>query len=143
MPLLGNTAPVISATAVLNCQVMREFTLEQFHGQYVVLFFYPEDFTSVCGSEVHAFQDRLADFKSRDAVVIGCSTDSASTHKQYLRTPANQGGAEGVDARRPSSRNRSRSRKRQAKGKLGLNHQRDGTSAQPFLLRRLNRWDAS
>lgn len=96
MPLLGNTAPAILATAVANGEVIREFNLKQYHGQYVVLFFYPEDFTSVCGSEVHAFQDRLADFKSRDAVVIGCSTDSASTHRQYLRTPANQGGAEGV-----------------------------------------------
>ncbi|MDC0600174.1 peroxiredoxin [Flavobacteriales bacterium] len=96
MPLLGNIAPEIKATAVQDGQVIREFTLEQYRGKYVVLFFYPEDFTSVCGSEVHAFQDRLADFTSRDAVVVGCSTDSASTHKQYMRTPANQGGAEGV-----------------------------------------------
>ena len=76
--------------------MVRDFSLDAYRDQYVVLFFYPEDFTSVCGSEVHAFQERLRTLPDREAVVIGCSTNSATTHLQFLKTPAADGGAQGV-----------------------------------------------
>ncbi len=96
MPLLGNPAPDFTATALINGKVDREFSLDRYRGQYVILFFYPEDFSSVCGSEVQAFQSRLTDFTAREAAVVGCSTDAPATHTQYLKTPKSEGGAEGV-----------------------------------------------
>ena len=96
MNLLGKPAPSISATAVVEGQVVRDFSLEAYRDQYVVLFFYPEDFTSVCGSEVHAFQERLGDFTKRDAVVIGCSTDTPERHVEFLSTLPSEDGAQGV-----------------------------------------------
>ena len=96
MNLIGQPAPEFTATAIVDGQVVRDFSLASYRDRYVVLFFYPEDFTGVCGSEVHAFQARLADFEAREAVVIGCSTDSAERHGQFLRTSADEGGAEGV-----------------------------------------------
>lgn len=96
MPLLGNPAPEFTASAVIDGEVQRPFSLNQYRGQYVVLFFYPEDFSSVCGTEVQAFQSRLADFEQREAVVVGCSTDSVPTHQQFLKTPEAEGGAQGV-----------------------------------------------
>ena len=96
MNLLSQTAPAFTASALVNGTAVNDFSLTQYRGQYVVLFFYPADFTSVCGSEVLAFQDRLADFASRDAVVIGCSTDNAERHAEYLSTPPSEDGAQGV-----------------------------------------------
>lgn len=96
MTMLGKPAPEFTATAVVDGKVVRDFSLSSFRDQYVVLFFYPEDFTSVCGSEVHAFQERLSDFADREAAVIGCSTNSATTHLQFLKTPKADGGAQGV-----------------------------------------------
>ena len=96
MNILSQPAPTFTATAVVEGTAVENFSLDTFRGQYVVLFFYPEDFTSVCGSEVLAFQERLADFASRDAVVIGCSTDTAERHAEYLSTPASEDGAQGV-----------------------------------------------
>ena len=96
MPLLGHPAPEFTTPAIVEGQVDPQFSLDRYRGQYVVLFFYPGDFTGVCGSEVHAFQERLHDFTSRDAVVVGCSTDATHIHTQYLKTPRSEGGAEGV-----------------------------------------------
>jgi len=96
MNLLSQAAPTFNASAIVDGTAVSDFSLAQYHGKYVVLFFYPEDFTSVCGSEVLAFQERLADFASRDAVVIGCSTDTAERHAEYLSTPASEDGAQGV-----------------------------------------------
>ena len=60
MNLIGKPAPEFTATAIVDGQVVRDFSLASYRDRYVVLFFYPEDFTGVCGSEVHAFQARLA-----------------------------------------------------------------------------------
>lgn len=70
MNMIGKPAPEFSATAVADGKVMRDFSLSTYRDQYVVLFFYPEDFSSVCGSELHAFQSRLSEFSSREAVVV-------------------------------------------------------------------------
>ena len=62
----------------------------------VVLFWYPKDFTFVCPSELHAFQDKLADFEARGCKVVACSTDTEESHWGWLQVPKKQGGIQGV-----------------------------------------------
>lgn len=98
MSLLLKKAPSFTATAVINgSEVKNDFSLEAYQDQkYVVLFFYPKDFSAVCPSEMWAFQDRLADFEKRDAVVISCSVDSDACHKAWLNTARDKGGIAGT-----------------------------------------------
>lgn len=96
MSLVLKKAPAFEAPAVIGNKVEQNFSLEQFEGKYIVLFFYPKDFSGICPTEFWAFQDRLADFESRNAVVIGCSGDSDECHKVWLKTPRNQNGIEGI-----------------------------------------------
>jgi peroxiredoxin (alkyl hydroperoxide reductase subunit C) len=94
--LVGKSAPAFKAEAVAGSS-FTEIELSQFKGdKYVVLFFYPLDFTFVCPTELHAFQERLADFESRNVQVLGCSIDSKFSHFAWLTTPRNKGGIEGV-----------------------------------------------
>ena len=62
----------------------------------VLLFWYPKDFTFVCPTELHAFQQSLAEFEKRNTIVIGASCDTAEVHFACLNTPKDQGGIEGV-----------------------------------------------
>lgn len=96
--LVGKAAPDFSATAVVNGGDFQEnFTLSQYKGKkYVVLFFWPLDFTFVCPTEILAFQEKLAEFEKRNVQVIGVSVDSHQTHWAWLNTPKNQGGIQGV-----------------------------------------------
>ncbi len=94
--LVGGAAPDFIANAVVDQKIVSNFTLSQFVGKYVILFFYPLDFTFVCPTELHAFQDRLADFEKRNTQLIGCSIDSCYTHLAWLQTPKSRGGIEGV-----------------------------------------------
>jgi len=95
--LVGRKAPDFSTSAVVNGQIVDSFTLSQFRDKkYVVLFFYPKDFTFVCPTELHAFQAKLAEFRKRNVEVIGCSTDSAESHWGWLQLPKKNGGIEGV-----------------------------------------------
>ena len=98
MGLVGGLAPTFSSDAVINGnETVNNFSLEQFIGnKYVVLFFYPKDFTFVCPSELHAFQNKLSEFKTRDCEVIGCSTDTAETHWGWLQLPKSKGGIQGI-----------------------------------------------
>jgi len=96
--LVDNKAPDFKATAVVDGQVVEDFTLSQFKGnKYVVLFFWPLDFTFVCPTEILEFQNKLADFREAGAEVIGCSTDSHFSHVAWLNTPRKMGGIEGVE----------------------------------------------
>jgi peroxiredoxin 2/4 len=95
--LVGQQAPDFNEKAVIGQTVVENFSLSQFKGKYVVLFFYPLDFTFVCPTEMHAFQAKLADFKSRNAEVVAVSTDSWFSHLAWLNTPKNKGGIEGVE----------------------------------------------
>ena len=92
--LVGKKAPSFSADAVVNGgEFVENFSLEQyFDKKYVILFFYPKDFTFVCPTELHAFQEKLSEFEKRDCQIVGCSTDTAESHAAYLRMPKNQGG---------------------------------------------------
>ena len=62
----------------------------------VLLFWYPKDFTFVCPTELHAFQEALGEFEKRNTIVIGASCDTAEVHFAWLNTPKDNGGIEGV-----------------------------------------------
>lgn len=91
--LVTRPAPDFTATAVMPDNAFKEdFRLSDYKGQYVVLYFYPLDFTFVCPSEIIAFDHRLSEFASRNVQVIGVSIDSHFTHLAWKNTPINQGG---------------------------------------------------
>jgi peroxiredoxin 2/4 len=96
--LVGKKAPAFDAKAVVNGgEIVENFSLQQYEGEkYVVFFFYPADFTFVCPTELIAFQEKAAEFASRNTVVIGASTDSEFSHWKWLQTPQNEGGIKGV-----------------------------------------------
>lgn len=95
--LVGRKAPDFSTDAVVNGSEFAEnFTLSQFAGKEVVLFFYPLDFTFVCPTELHAFQAKAAEFEKRGVQVIGVSVDSKFSHWAWLNTEKKDGGIKGV-----------------------------------------------
>ncbi|HPX87620.1 MAG TPA: redoxin domain-containing protein, partial [Candidatus Hydrogenedentes bacterium] len=87
------TAPDFTATAVMPDNTFNEkFRLANYLGKYVVLFFYPLDFTFVCPSEIIAFDKKLKEFKERNCEVIGVSVDSHYSHWAWKNTPVDKGG---------------------------------------------------
>jgi peroxiredoxin (alkyl hydroperoxide reductase subunit C) len=95
--LVGRKAPEFNVPAVVNGNTFVDScSLSDYRGKYVVLFFYPLDFTFVCPTELHAFQEKLDEFKRRNVEVIACSVDSKFSHLAWLQTPRNRGGIEGV-----------------------------------------------
>ena len=95
--LVGKQAPDFTAAAVLaDGSIKADFSLSDYKGKYVVLFFYPLDFTFVCPTELIAFSKRIKEFESRDVQVIGCSIDSQFTHAAWRNTPVDEGGIGGL-----------------------------------------------
>ena len=94
--LVGKQAPDFCADAVIKGDFKESFKLSDHRGKYVCLFFYPLDFTFVCPTELHTFQEKLERFKSLNTEVIGCSVDSKFSHLAWLNTPKSKGGIEGV-----------------------------------------------
>lgn len=91
--LVGKQAPDFKAAAVMSDgSINSEFSLSDYKGKYVVLFFYPLDFTFVCPTELIAFSKRIDEFEKRGVQVIGCSIDSQFTHIAWRNTPVNEGG---------------------------------------------------
>lgn len=91
--LVAKPAPDFTATAVMPDNSFDEsFKLSHYRGKYVVLFFYPLDFTFVCPSELIAFDHRLDKFKKRNVQVIGCSVDSHFSHLAWKNTAVDKGG---------------------------------------------------
>jgi alkyl hydroperoxide reductase subunit AhpC len=88
-------APDFTATAVVN-EEFKQIKLTDYKGKYVVLFFYPLDFTFVCPTEIVAFSDRIKDFHDRGAEVLGCSIDSQFSHLAWIQTPREKGGLGGL-----------------------------------------------
>jgi len=88
---VGQSAPDFTATAVFD-QEFQEVKLSQYRGKYVVLFFYPLDFTFVCPTEITAFSDRYEEFSSKDTEVLGVSVDSEYSHLAWLQTDREAGG---------------------------------------------------
>lgn len=95
--LVGKPVPSFRAKAVVNGEIVDDFSLDQYLGKkYVVFFFYPKDFTFVCPTELHAFQDACGEFEKRDVAVVACSTDTEYSHWGWLQVEAGQGGIKGV-----------------------------------------------
>lgn len=90
--LVTKEAPDFTAQAVMPNDSFAELKLSSYRGKYVVLFFYPLDFTFVCPSEIVAFDAALAKFEKKNAQVIGVSVDSHFTHLAWKNTPRKQGG---------------------------------------------------
>ncbi len=91
--LVGREAPEFSAAAVMGDGTINEdFKLSDYRGKYVVLFFWPLDFTFVCPSEIIAHNNRLAHFQERGVQLIGVSIDSEFTHYAWRNTPVDKGG---------------------------------------------------
>lgn len=89
--LVQKPAPNFTADAVVNKQ-FKKIELASYKGKYVVLFFYPLDFTFVCPTEIVAFSDRINEFKKRGAEVIGVSVDSKFSHLAWINTARKDGG---------------------------------------------------
>jgi len=96
--LVGKKAPSFKAKAVVfGEQFVNDFSLDQFVGKkHVLFFFYPKDFTFVCPTELHAFQDKLAEFEKRNVAVVACSTDTEQSHWGWLQMSKKQGGIQGI-----------------------------------------------
>ncbi|MDR9403227.1 MAG: peroxiredoxin [Halothece sp. Uz-M2-17] len=88
---VGQQAPDFSATAVEN-QEFKTLSLSDFRGQYVVLFFYPLDFTFVCPTEITSFSDRAQEFKDINTQILGVSVDSEFSHLAWIQTDRKNGG---------------------------------------------------
>lgn len=88
---VGQNAPDFTATAVAD-QEFKVIKLSDYRGQYVVLFFYPLDFTFVCPTEVIAFSDRADEFKAINTQILGISVDSEFSHLAWIQTERKMGG---------------------------------------------------
>jgi len=89
-------APDFTADAVVN-EDFKPIKLSDYKGKsYVVLFFYPLDFTFVCPTEIIAFSDRIKEFQERGAEVLGVSIDSKFSHLAWIQSPRTQGGLGGL-----------------------------------------------
>ena len=88
---VGQLAPDFTATAVYD-QEFKTIRLSDYRGKYVVLFFYPLDFTFVCPTEITAFSDRYNEFKAINTEVLGVSVDSEFSHLAWIQTEKTAGG---------------------------------------------------
>lgn len=92
-PLVTNEAPDFTATAVMPDNTFNEeFKLSDMRGKYVLLFFYPLDFTFVCPSEILAFNRAVETFKEKNCEIVGISIDSHFSHLAWKNTAVNDGG---------------------------------------------------
>lgn len=92
LPLVGNPAPDFVAEAVFD-QEFAEVKLSDYIGKkYVILFFYPLDFTFVCPTEITAFSDRYSDFEKLNTQILGVSVDSKFSHLAWIQTDRKAGG---------------------------------------------------
>jgi len=90
--LVTKPAPGFKAEAVMPDGSLKEITLSDYKGKYVILFFYPLDFTFVCPSEILAFHREIEAFKTKNCEIIGVSVDSKFTHLAWRNTAINRGG---------------------------------------------------
>jgi peroxiredoxin (alkyl hydroperoxide reductase subunit C) len=90
--LIGEKAPSFNVMGVSEKGEIQQYCLEDFEGQYVVLFFYPLDFTFVCPLELLSMSALIPRFKEQNAVVLGVSVDSEHTHSAWRNTDIKDGG---------------------------------------------------
>ena len=82
-PKVGQLAPLFEANAYVAGE-FEKVSLKDYAGKWVVLFFYPLDFTFVCPTEIRGFAQHMEQFEQKNAVVVGCSTDSEHSHKAWF-----------------------------------------------------------
>lgn len=85
MPMIGQPAPQFTAPAVVDGGDFKDISLNDFKGKWVVMFFYPLDFTFVCPTEITQFRDSLKEFKDQGAEILGVSIDSVHSHRRWLK----------------------------------------------------------
>ncbi|HYG77391.1 MAG TPA: peroxiredoxin [Planctomycetota bacterium] len=95
MPLVGQKAPDFECEGVLKGD-FHKYQLADFKGKWLVLFFYPLDFTFVCPTEILAFSDRVSEFKELNCEVLGASVDSKFAHLAWTEKPVAEGGIKGL-----------------------------------------------
>jgi alkyl hydroperoxide reductase subunit AhpC len=89
--LVQKPAPDFKSMAVSK-KLFKEVKLDDYKGKWLVLFFYPLDFTFVCPTEITAFSDQISEFTKLNCEVLGCSVDSQFTHLAWINTPRKEGG---------------------------------------------------
>lgn len=95
--MVGKPTPDFDMPSTKNIEKLNEnVKLSDYEGKWLVLLFYPLDFTFVCPTELTTFSDRYEDFLGIGADVIGISTDSVHSHRAWLKTPRDKGGVEGL-----------------------------------------------
>jgi peroxiredoxin (alkyl hydroperoxide reductase subunit C) len=95
---VGQAAPDFDLPSTRNLVRLDEnVRLADYRGKWLVLLFYPLDFTFVCPTELTAFSDRYDEFEGIGAEVIGVSTDSVYSHRAWLQTPRDKSGVEGLN----------------------------------------------
>lgn len=96
VPQIGQPAPTFKTTALVDGK-FKEVSLGDYKGKYVILFFYPADFTFVCPTEITAFSDKIEEFKKINVEVLGCSTDSHFVHLAWTNVSRKEGGIGKID----------------------------------------------
>jgi len=96
MSLVGQKAPDFEVEGVYHSE-FRNFRLSDYHGKWLILFFYPLDFTFVCPTEILAFSDRIDEFKKLNCDILGVSVDSKFTHLAWTEKPREEGGISGLN----------------------------------------------
>ncbi len=85
MPMIYQPAPQFSGEAAFDNGEVKKISLSDYKGKYLVLFFYPLDFTFVCPTEITQFRDLLKEFKTAGAEIVGCSIDSVYSHNKWIK----------------------------------------------------------
>jgi alkyl hydroperoxide reductase subunit AhpC len=93
--IVSQTAPAFTAQAAQNGQI-KTLSLSDYKGRWVVLLFYPLDFTFVCPTELHAFSDASEEFGRANTQILGISVDSVYSHLAWDAQPRNKGGLGGL-----------------------------------------------
>jgi len=94
---VGQPAPDFNLPSTKNMDTLAEnISLSDYAGKWLILLFYPLDFTFVCPTELTAFSDRLEEIQGIGAEVLGVSTDSVHSHRAWVKTPREENGIEGL-----------------------------------------------
>lgn len=90
---IGQPAPAFKLLSTKNLETLEEtVALEDYKGKWLVLFFWPFDFTFVCPTEIVSMSDAYAQFQDLDCEIVGVSTDSVYTHRAWIQTPRDKSG---------------------------------------------------
>lgn len=94
---VGQPAPYFEMLSTKNMDTLDEVvTLDDYKGKWLILFFYPYDFTFVCPTEILALSERYDEFQALDTEILGVSTDSVFSHRAWLLTPEDENGIQGT-----------------------------------------------